>query len=88
MLNELDNKFERRGLNFVRYANYCIIFIGSEKSANGVMENITKFIENKLDLKVNAGKSKVDKPNEIKYLGFGFFYDRRAKLYKVKPHQI
>ena len=88
MLNELDKELERRGLNFVRYADDLIILVGSEKSANRVMENITKFIESKLDLKVNASKSKVDKPNKIKYLGFGFFYDRRTKLFKAKPHQI
>ncbi len=41
-----------------------------KKSANRVMESITKFIEKKLGLKVNAEKSKVARPNEIKYLGF------------------
>ena len=51
------------------------------------MENVSKFIENKLGLKVNMIKSKVSKPNEIKYLGFGFFYDKHAKLWKAKPHE-
>ena len=85
MLNELDKELEKRGLNFVRYADDCIIVVKSEKAANRVMESITKFIEKKLGLKVNAGKSKVAKPRDIKYLGFGFYYDKTGKI-KPKPH--
>ena len=49
MLNELDKELEKRGLQFVRYADDCVIFIKSKKSAERVMENITKFIETKLN---------------------------------------
>ena len=86
MLNELDKEMEKRGLNFVRYADDCIIMVGSEMSARRVMRNISKFIEDKLGLKVNISKSKVDKPQGIKYLGFGFYHDRKAHQYKAKPH--
>ena len=48
MLNELDKEMEKRGLNFVRYADDCIIMVGSEMSANRVMRNISRFIEEKL----------------------------------------
>lgn len=74
MLNELDKELENRGLKFVRYADDCIIFTKSRKSANRVMESIMKFIENKLRLKVNRTKSKVDRPWKIKYLGFSFYH--------------
>ena len=37
--------------------------------------NISAFIEEKLGLKVNMRKSRVDKPKGLKYLGFGFYYD-------------
>ena len=86
MLNELDKEMEKRGLNFVRYADDCIIMVGSEMSARRVMRNITKFIEEKLGLKVNASKSKVDKPKGLKYLGFGFYYDSYAYQYKARLH--
>ena len=76
MLNELDKELERRGLRFTRYADDCIIVVKSEKAANRVMESITKFIEKKLGLKVNVEKSKVARPNQIKYLGFGFYYKK------------
>ena len=49
------------------------------------MESITRFIEKKLGLKVNVKKSKVARPNEIKYLGFGFYYTKIGKI-KSKPH--
>ena len=87
MLNELDKELESRGLNFVRYADDCIIVTKSEKSANRVMVSITKFLEENLGLKVNVTKSKVDRPNGIKYLGFGFYYDRFSHQFKAKPHQ-
>ena len=86
MLNELDKEMEKRGLNFVRYADDCIIMVGSEMSANRVMRNISRFIEEKLGLKVNMTKSKVDRPSGLKYLGFGFYFDPRAHQFKAKPH--
>ena len=51
------------------------------------MESIGKYIEKKLGLKVNMTKSKVSKPNKIKFLGFGFYYDTFQQLWKAKPHQ-
>ena len=86
MLNELDKEMEKRGLNFVRYADDCIIMVGSEMSANRVMRNISRFIEEKLGLKVNMTKSRVDRPEGIKYLGFGFYFDSGAQQFKAKPH--
>ena len=88
MLNELDKELEARNLRFTRYADDCIILVGSSKAADRVMANVSKFIEKKLGLKVNMTKSKVSKPNDIKYLGFGFFFDKQANLWKVKPHEI
>ncbi len=74
MLNELDKEMEKRELNFVRYADDCIIMVRSEMSASRVMRNISRFIDEKLGLKVNMTKSKVDRPSGLKYLGFGFYY--------------
>ena len=85
MLNELDKELEKRGLRFTRYADDCIIVVKSEKAANRVMTSITKFIEKKLGLKVNAEKSKIAKPEDIKYLGFGFYQTETGEI-KSKPH--
>ena len=85
MLNELDKELEARGLNFVRYADDCIILVKSEKSANRVLTSITKYIEKKLGLKVNAEKSKVTRPTQTKYLSFSFWKTPSGK-WKPKPH--
>ncbi len=85
MLNELDKELEKRGLKFTRYADDCIIVVQSEKAANRVIKSITRFIEKKLGLKVNVEKSKVARPNQIKYLGYGFYYTKTG-IIKTKPH--
>jgi RNA-directed DNA polymerase len=86
MLNELDKELENRGLNFVRYADDCLIMVKSEKAANRVMESITTFITKKLGLIVNVEKSKVARPNQIKYLGFGFYKKINQNIWRPKPH--
>ena len=85
MLNELDKELEKRGLNFVRYADDCLIMVKSEKAANRVMKSITAFITKKLGLKVNVEKSKVARPRQIKYLGFGFYKNNKG-MWRPKPH--
>lgn len=85
MLNELDKELEARGLNFVRYADDCIILVKSEKAANRVLTSITKYIEKNLGLKVNAEKSKVTRPTQTKYLSFSFWATKGGK-WKPKPH--
>ena len=84
MLNELDKELEKRGLRFVRYADDCLIMVRSEKASNHIMESVTRYIENKLGLKVNVEKSKVARPNNIKYLGFGFY--NKKGTWRPKPH--
>lgn len=86
MLNELDKELESRSLNFVRYADDCLIMVKSEKAANRVMESITTFITKKLGLKVNVEKSKIARPNQIKYLGFGFYKKINQNIWRPKPH--
>ena len=86
MLNELDKELEARGLDSVRYTDDVIIMVGSRQAAERVMKSVTRFIEEKLGLKVNGEKSKIDKPKGVKYLGFGFYFDSSAKGYKARPH--
>jgi RNA-directed DNA polymerase len=86
MLNELDKELEKRGLHFVRYADDCVIAVRSEASAKRVMYSITNWIERKLGLKVNATKTKITRPMKLKYLGFGFYKDSKAKDWKYRPN--
>lgn len=87
MLNELDKELEARGLHFVRYADDCIIAVGSSAAANRVMNTVTKWIEKKLGLKVNMTKTKVTTPSKLKYLGFGFWKDNKDGQWKTRPHR-
>jgi group II intron reverse transcriptase/maturase len=70
VLDELDAELRQRGLRFVRYADDCNIYVRSERAAHRVMASITRFIERRLRLKVNAGKSAVGRPDERHFLGF------------------
>lgn len=70
VLDELDKELERRGLKFCRYADDANIFVGSKKAAERVMTSISRFIENRMRLKVNRTKSKTAHASEVKFLGF------------------
>src|SRR6267143_1806873 len=72
VLDELDRELERRGHRYVRYADDCNIYVRSERAGQRVMKSITKFITQKLKLKVNESKSAVARPQQRKFLGFTF----------------
>src|SRR6202158_4881677 len=72
VLDELDRELERRGHRFVRYADDSNIYVRSERAGQRVMESVTRFITQKLKLKVNEAKSAVARPQERKFLGFSF----------------
>ena len=87
MLNELDKELEARGLRFTRYADDCVIAVRSESSAKRVMRTVTDWIQRKPGLKVNMSKTHITRPQKLKYPGFGFYKDSRAKEWKCRPHQ-
>jgi len=72
VLDELDRELERRGHRFVRYADDSNIYVRSERAGQRVMESITRFITQKLRLKLNGAKSAVARPQQRKFLGFSF----------------
>ena len=70
VLDELDQELERRGHRFVRYADDANIYVRSEKAGHRVMASVTRFIERRLRLKVNASKSAVARPETRHFLGY------------------
>lgn len=72
VLDELDKELEKRGHQFVRYADDCNIYVKTPKAGNRVMKSVTSYLEGKLKLKVNVNKSAVDRPWKRKFLGFSF----------------
>lgn len=87
MLNELDKELGKRGLRFVRYADDCVIAVRSQASAKRVMHSVTDWIERKLGLKVNAEKTRITRPQRLKYLGFGFWKEPKSGEWKCRPHK-
>jgi len=65
-------ELECRGHRFVRYADDCNIYVRSERAGQRVMDSISRFVTQKLKLKVNEAKSAVARPQERKFLGFSF----------------
>ena len=88
MLNELDKELERRGHRFVRYADDCMIFCKSKKSAERTLKNITPFIERKLFLKVNRRKTEVAYISKVKYLGYTFYRYKGKCRFRVHPKSV
>ena len=88
MLNELDKELTSRGHRFVRYADDCMIFCKSRKSAERTLTNIIPFIEGKLFLKVNRDKTSVAHISKVKYLGYSFYRFKGKCRFRVHPKSI
>lgn len=53
LLDQFDRELEKRGHQFVRYADDCSIFLKSRRAATRVKASITRFLEGELLLEVN-----------------------------------
>src|SRR6201989_1949657 len=75
VLDELDKELARRGHHFCRYADDCNIYVRSRRAGERVMASVSRFLTQKLRLKVNEAKSAVAQPEERKFLGFSISND-------------
>jgi len=80
LLTDLDLELERRGHRFCRYADDCNIYIGSEVAGQRAMAVITRYLEQKLKLRVNHDKSAVARPWARKFLGYSITWHTQARL--------
>jgi len=87
VLDEPDRELERRGHRFVRYADDCNIYVGSERAGQRGMESVTRFITHRLKLKVNQAKSAVARPGQRKFLGFSSTGEREPRR-RIAPKAI
>ena len=88
MLNELDKELTHRGHRFVRYADDCMIFCKSKKSAERTLNNIVPYIEEKLFLKINRTKTCVAHVSRVKYLGYSFYRYKGKCRFRVHPKSV
>lgn len=84
VLDDLDKELERRGHCFCRYADDANIYVGSRRSGERVMASVTRFVEQRLKLKVNRDKSAVARPWQRKFLGYTFSWHRRSRIRVAK----
>lgn len=75
-LTSFDRLLEHRGHKFVRYADDCNIYVKSQRAAERVMTSCTKYLEEKLKLKVNREKSQIGSPLKLKFLGLSLYKNR------------
>lgn len=88
VLDELDQELNRRGLSYVRYADDMQIFVGSRRSAERVMANISKFIEGRMKLKVNRSKSAIRKYYETNFLGHSILKQGKIGLSESSEQRL
>lgn len=70
VLDELDKELENRGHCFVRYADDFSIFVRSQVAGERVNDSISRYITDKLKLKVNEEKSVVCLCSETSLIGY------------------
>jgi RNA-directed DNA polymerase len=87
MLDVLDRELERRGHRFGRYADDCNIYVRSVRAGERVMASVSRFLEKRLKLKVNQGKSAVARPGKRKFLGFSFTFGSKPKR-RIAPQAL
>lgn len=88
VLDELDKELDRRGHCYVRYADDVKIFVGSKQRAESVKAGITKYIAEKLKLKVNETKSRVCKGYQLNFLGHSILSKGELGLSKQSEQRL
>jgi RNA-directed DNA polymerase len=76
LLDTFDKELECRGHRFVRYADDSNIYVKSARAGQRVLTRVTRFLERRLKLTVNAAKSAVDRPWRRTFLGFTLTWRR------------
>ena len=80
LLDELDWELERRGHAFCRYADDCNIYVRSQQAGERVLSSLSRYLTERLRLKVNTAKSAVDRPWRCTFLGYTMTWHQRPRL--------
>jgi RNA-directed DNA polymerase len=84
LLDDLDKEVERRGHRHLRYADDCNIYVKSKAAGERVLKSISRYVEERLKLRINVEKSAVARPWARKFLGYSVTWHKESKL-KVAP---
>lgn len=88
LLDVLDKELEKRGLSFCRYADDLCIFVQSPRAGERVLAGVSRYLAQKLKLRVNARKSRVVKPVGAKLLGFSFYRSQGSYRIRIHPDSV
>lgn len=80
LLDDLDKELECRGHRFCRYADDCNIYVRTQPAGERVLASVTRFLEEKLRLRVNREKSAVAPIEERQFLGYRILWDGRLAM--------
>lgn len=75
LLDEVDRELEKRGHQFVRYADDCNVYVRSRRAGERLMASLRK-LYGALRLRINESKSTVAPATERKFLGYGLWWGR------------
>lgn len=87
LLDDLDKELEKRGHSFCRYADDCNIYVQTRRAGERVLASVTRFLHDRLKLRVNAEKSAVARPWERKFLGYSMTVHYQPRL-KAAPQSV
>ena len=87
LLDDLDKELERRGHAFCRYGDDCQLYVWTKRSGERVMQSLTRYLEDRLKLRVNVEKSAVDRPWNRKFLGYTMTWHKKPRI-KVAPESV
>ncbi|MFO7857656.1 MAG: group II intron reverse transcriptase/maturase [Ectothiorhodospiraceae bacterium] len=88
LLTDLDRELERRGHRFCRYADDCNVYVHSRRAGERVLASMTRFLEQRLRLRVNRAKSTVARPWERSFLGYTVCNRKRNVRLRVAAEPI
>lgn len=84
LLTELDRELASRGHRFCRFADDCNVYVKSEAAGRRVLASLSRFVGERLKLKVNAAKSAVDRPWKRQFLGYSLSWHKASRL-RIAP---
>jgi len=87
-LNEFDQEMESRGVKVIRYADDIVVLARSKRAAERLLESSRRYLEGRLQLRLNVQKSKVVSVLARKHFKFlGFCLGKNGKGIYIRAHR-
>lgn len=85
MLDDFDQWMWGKRTRFIRYADDIRVFVRSERAAQRALDVCSRFLEQKLKLKVNQEKSTIRHGMNAELLGFAFYKTKSGYKFRLAP---